>query len=388
MAWGRASMSAAELFNEVTTNTGAGACPVPSAAVWVPYIFDKYAQENLENLVSLEPDAFTAIYDEAIATIAEKDKPPPAMRIVTLGWFIKAKKLLEGGGKPPPPAPTSSKMGPPVAEMPEAPAAPTELKVYPKGDIAKMLMADMKKTGMDQACITALDRTIHSGQLVDPSECEGAQYAVDTALSDFGRKMIKHEAETLTKLLKAKDYLGTKAHFTSIIRQYNEKGWIAEGTNVNSFVTMTDEIFANDQEGYLRYVTAFRQKYKGRAFVEEVDLVLVIKNAFATRPTVALAGLKDELKDLKSQVSKIPTSGGSNAGDLSALKSKVQTLENRVRVLESNGSSSGTGGRPTPPCGICGEVGHFARDCPNKPKRDDKNKDDKDKDKGSSSKDE
>ena len=87
------------------------------------------------------------------------------MRIVTLGWFIKAKKLLEGGGKPPPPAPTIGKMGPPVAEMPEAPAAPTELKVYPKGDIAKMLMADMKKTGMDQARITALDRTIHSGRI-------------------------------------------------------------------------------------------------------------------------------------------------------------------------------------------------------------------------------
>ena len=86
---------------------------MPSAAVWVPYIFDKYAQENLENLVSLEPEAFTAIYDEAIATIEEKDKPPPAMRIMTLGWVIRAKKLLEGGGKPPPPAPTIGTRWPP-----------------------------------------------------------------------------------------------------------------------------------------------------------------------------------------------------------------------------------------------------------------------------------
>ena len=355
----------AELIGSLVSKTHGkfAGYPQQTAPMIAEYVVTVLKVTEYEEIMCMGREVFIDVMDECMGGV------PKPLKTMTMCWYLEGLKLPAGKASN-----VSSKVDASVKANRKKPTAELEADEDEDGPVlesnadavnkAAMAMKDSLVMKMSKDSITAMDRTLHSGQIVHAAECEGAPYACDTAYSDYARKLTKLEVETLPKILRAKDVAKYDAHITSVVRQYNEAGKTAEVTNITTFNTTTNDIFEGDGAGKLAYVAAYRQKYKGRAFVKEVDIVLVLKHR--NSPTLSLAGIKEEIKMVKEQL-KASSNGLASADELTRLSTRVGQIQGRVNVLENNGGSTRSGGGgDDKKCSYCKQSGHFIRDCPKK----------------------
>ena len=328
------------------------------------YFHDTLGLKTMEEVVEFGHDGFEA-------ALGELGSAPAPFIVAALAWFdykepVAGPKTSREGGKKTMP-PTSSRM---VGAGLSTTFADTDDEwdeesimggdVKPASAMQEYDEARLKLTG---AQITALYRSVYSGQIQAEDECEGISYGSDCTQTEWARKLIKSEVEPVTKLLAKGDYGLVKEHFVTLIRDYNGNGMTREVTIITTFLTAAEEMFTGDDKGLCAYIAAYMKKYKGRAFPKEVDLRLVVKSLRQN----GMGAVRDEMKSLTSKVAKLDVSVSSvesKVKECSSLSSKVQSLAAKVDRNTGPRKPPDDGESEDKKCGYCQEFGHFYRNCP------------------------
>lgn len=266
-----------------------------------------------------------------------------------------------GGGGAIPPLPHAA-----AAEAPFRPAI-----VEPVADT--LLARDERAFGMTGKEITALDASIQTMSLVSPEAVEDEKYGGDpscTAVAIAKRKA--KDGSTLPEMIARKDASSIRESFSMLVREYNEQGQTAQVSAITAFKTETDEVYLNDDKGYIDYLARYRRKYRGRAFPIAIDYALVIKGLKAADTS----SLRDQISSLTKELTDVKARG-------KELKTLVDSLKSQMGNLRSNNQGGpAQGDRKVPPsftCKTCGAVGqHWTNKCPDSVKLEDAD-DEKDK---------
>ena len=226
----------------------------------------------------------------------------------------------------------------------------------------KLAERDTLVTGMTRAQALAFAASLYAGFVVAEEVVEGWAYGTDVALTEWARKLRKNDHPTLKSILDKKDAEELNEHWVNLMRAFNEEGMTLETTVLTSFMTMTGQLFQDDNPGKIKYVKEILAKYKGRGlpFRHGYDLALVVKLQKIGGSSAQVATLQKEVSSLKEQL-------GTVKGLAKEARDLASALQGRVTKLESKpkgGPPSGGGDGDTPPCGYCKQQGHFARNCP------------------------
>lgn len=209
----------------------------------------------------------------------------------------------------------------------------------------------------------AFSACVHAGFVVESELTDGMTYAADVSLTDWARKLAKHEHKSFKSYIGANDAEGARDHIVNLLRDYNDNGMTAEATLLTMVHTVTEEMFHNDPKGKCAYYKSLLLKYRGRGFPlkEGFDLTLVVKQMKKGNESHGLTSTeKAEISSLKTTVASLKTT-------LNEVRSEVGSLKVAIRELKAKGpdkpdKKSGE----EKPCGYCGEFGHYARTCSKK----------------------
>ena len=185
-------------------------------------------------------------------------------------------------------------------------------------------------------------------------------------LTDWARKLSKHEHKSFKSLLAAGDADGAKEHILGLLRDYNDNAMTAEATLLTMVHTVTEEMFQNDQKGKIAYYKSLLAKYRGRGLPlkEGFDLTLVVKQMKKVSESSGMSSSeKAELAALKASVASLKTSLNETRSEVGALKVGLRELKSKAN--EKAGEKK-TKNPDEKPCGYCGEFGHYARSCAKK----------------------
>ena len=165
-----------------------------------------------------------------------------------------------GGGGAIPPLPHAA-----AVEAPFRPAI-----VEPVADT--LLARDERAFGMTGKEIIALDASIQTMSLVSPEAVEDEKYGGDPACTAVAiAKRKAKDGSTLPEMIAKKDASAIRESFSMLVREYNEQGQTAQVSAITAFKTETDEVYLNDDKGYIDYLARYRRKYRGRAIPIAID---------------------------------------------------------------------------------------------------------------------
>ena len=221
-----------------------------------------------------------------------------------------------------------------------------------------MMVKDTEATGMSPRQNITFSASLHAGFMVEPEVTEGMTYASDVALTDWARKLAKHEHKSLKSLIAKGDEEAVREHILGLLRDYNESAMTLEATQLTLVHTVTEELFVNDPKGKLAYYNALFHKYRGRGIPlkDGFDLTLVVKQIKKAGDSGGTSSAdKLEVSTLKSVVSTLKSKVTELSNEISQIKSQIKELKVKK---PSDGEQK--------PCGYCGEIGHYARTCPKK----------------------
>ena len=230
--------------------------------------------------------------------------------------------------------------------------------IDPASKIGQMMARDTEATGMSPAQNLAFSASLHAGFVVEPEVVEGMAYGSDVALTDWARKLAKHEHKSLKTLIAKGEEEAVRDHILGLLRDYNESAMTAEATQLTLVHTVTEELFAQDPKGKLAYYKAALHKYRGRGlpFKDGFDLTLVVKQIKkAGEASGSSPADRAEMTTLKSVVTALKAKVNELGAEIGNLKSQVKDIKLPKKQE----------GDPKP-CGYCGEVGHYARTCSKK----------------------
>lgn len=224
--------------------------------------------------------------------------------------------------------------------------------------LGQMMLKDTEATGMSPSQNLAFSASLHAGFVVEPEIVEGMTYGSDVALTDWARKLAKHEHKSLKTLITKGDDEGVREHILGLLRDYNESAMTLEATQLTLVHTVTEELFANDPKGKLAYYKACLHKFRGRGMPlkDGFDLTLVVKQIKKAGETGgSTQAEKLDVSTLKTVVATLKTK-------VTELGSEIGTLKAAIKELKVKKERDGD----QKPCGYCGEVGHYARTCSKK----------------------
>ena len=348
-------------------------------------LMDQMANTLRVTLKVDDSDKLAAMGSAMIVGVAEETTPPPKAILLVLvrtwaQYFCgekaimakmhvtptkeKKKALKVGFGAPP--TSDSDDDGWDVASERSGYAAGTD----PESKLGQMMAADTKATGMTPAQNIAFSASVHAGFVVESELTDGMTYGSDVSLTDWARKLTKHEHKSFKSYIVSGDAEGARDHLINLLRDYNDNAMTAEATLLTMVHTVTEEMFHNDPKGKCAYYKSLLLKYRGRGFPlkEGFDLTLVVKQMKKGNESGGMSATeKTELSALKATVATLKTA-------LNEVRSEVGSLKVAVRELKVKGGDKPEKRGEEKPCGYCGEVGHYARTC-SKKKADEADKD-------------
>ena len=352
-----------ELTNAFTSVQGGLSIP--------PTLARKMAGIAVDSLGVVESEALKALGSDLIVGIAEDTEPKPAG--VTVTMLRKWAQYFCGEESVPEKKTSTSKAKKkttPKVEFASALLASesddddawdvASMKSMTEADtkIGIMQAKDTEATGMSPPQNLAFSFSLHAGFVVGPDApvVEGSNYGADVSLTDWARKLAKHEHKSLKSYISSNDSDGVRDHLLGLLRDYNENSMTSEATLLTLVHTVTEEMFTNDPKGKVAYYKALLHKYRGRGLPlrDGFDLTLVVKQMKKTSEGGGGASAT-EVTALKTALAALKTT-------VNELKSEVGSLKTSIRELKVKKPNDGE----TKPCGYCGEVGHYARTCPKK----------------------
>ena len=336
--------------------------------VLAPYLVITLELKTLDDVESLGSRGF----EMALYTADENDLIPEPLKVGALEWF--AAMGAAPTEEPPKAGKTPAKGAGSVRKPKEAYAATDDdddlesLAESTVGDFgSSKMIKDLAAQKLSKGEVQALHRSVFKGRVVPECEVIGVPYGQDCQYTEWARQLKKSGVVSFVSLLATRDYAKVKEHLITLIREYNEKGYVQEVTVLTTRVTSAEEMFVGDDKALCSYWEAYWKYYQGRGFPKEIDLYLVVRsmrNAGSTQAMLkTVQSLEEDFKkfqDAKVTVSRLELKMGT-------LERKVESLTTKINSMGPVGGGvkgGGGGDKGDKRCSYCQEVGHFFRNCP------------------------
>ena len=225
---------------------------------------------------------------------------------------------------------------------------------------------DMSAQGLSAARIVAFSLSLVLGKVCKMSVSASLKYGEDPALSDPAKQARKASRKLLATVIKNKDYGELGAFFSDLMRAYAADALVEESALIATWWAETSSCFASDKELLFKYVEDYFDKYAGRGLPVVVDTLLVTR----LRNSSAGSGFsKEEGKKLMIRSSEFEAQMTKMKNEINTLKQQLGNLgEEKKKPKISAEEQASRQAKVT--CHNCGEVGHYASQCPKKTTKD------------------
>ena len=92
------------------------------------------------------------------------------------------------------------------------------VSIDPHSKLGQMMAKDTEATGMSPSQNITFSASLHAGFMVEPEVTEGMTYGADVALTDWARKLSKHEHKSLKTLISKGEEEAVRDHILGLLR--------------------------------------------------------------------------------------------------------------------------------------------------------------------------
>ena len=215
----------------------------------------------------------------------------------------------------------------------------------------------MAAQGISVERIVSLSLSLIMGKVSKLSVSENMKWGEDPALTDVAKQARKAGKKLLSDVLKTENFASIAAFFSDIMRSYAALGMVEESSLVASWWAETAGCFNQDKGPLFKYLEAYFEKYAGRGLPERVDTVLITRTRNQGGGDGGVS--KDDFAKLKKRMEECESANGKFKSEISDLKKQLSDKKKPTKEeLEER--------RKKVKCHLCGELGHYQSECPNK----------------------
>ena len=227
---------------------------------------------------------------------------------------------------------------------------------------------DMAVQRLSGARMMALSVALEVGSVVPLGSVKGMLYGSNARLFDLVKQSRKAGVDTLGSLLNDKNKVKIGPHFTSLMRDYTQRGLTEETSLISSFWVETQRNFDGDWVGLMDYLDSYFKTYSGRGLPTPFDISIAWRvrqdKGTGGKDSEAVKEVQKLQKESTKDVAKLQEQLINQRKMFADLKGLVTSLRTNTSDKEASG-----GGKVNKPykgkCKSCGEFGHHTSQCPN-----------------------